>query len=98
MKAAAGTDLAKADRLVTSGPYAVCRNPMYVGWWMLQAGIGVAAGSTWILTTVPVVAAAVHRDVVREERRLTERFGDEYLEYCAAVGRYVPKNRYIRTK
>jgi protein-S-isoprenylcysteine O-methyltransferase Ste14 len=70
LKAAGSTDLAAPERLVTTGPYALSRNPMYVGWALLQLGIGVAAGSGWVLATLPLVGAAVHRDVVREERRL----------------------------
>jgi protein-S-isoprenylcysteine O-methyltransferase Ste14 len=64
---------------------------MYVGWMLLQLGIGAAARSGWILATLPLAGAAVHRDVVSEERRLTETFGDEYQQYCATVGRYLPK-------
>jgi protein-S-isoprenylcysteine O-methyltransferase Ste14 len=91
LKAAGTTDLAEPDSLVTSGPYASSRNPMYVGWALLQLGIGVAAGSGWILATLPLVGAAVHRDVKLEERRLEKKFGDEYHQYCATVGRYLPK-------
>lgn len=91
LKAAGSTDLTKPQRLVTGGPYAVTRNPMYVGWALLHLGIGVVAGSRWILVTLPLAGAAVHRDVLSEERRLTEKFGDEYLQYSAKVGRYFPK-------
>jgi protein-S-isoprenylcysteine O-methyltransferase Ste14 len=91
LTAAGTTDLAKPESLVTSGPYAVSRNPMYVGWALLQLGIGLVAGSGWVLTTVPLVGLAIHRDVVGEERRLAERFGDEYQRYSAKVGRYLPK-------
>lgn len=91
LKAAGSTDLTEPQRLVTGGPYAVSRNPMYVGWALLQLGIGVVAGSGWILVTLPLVSAAVHRDVLSEERQLTEKFGDEYLQYSAKVGRYFPK-------
>jgi protein-S-isoprenylcysteine O-methyltransferase Ste14 len=91
LKAAGSTDLAKPDGLVTSGPYAISRNPMYVGWGLLQLGIGLVTGSGWMLATLPAVRAGLHRDVVREERRLEQHFGDEYERYAAKVGRYVPK-------
>lgn len=90
VKAAGSTELAKPEGLVISGPYAVSRNPMYVGWALIQLGIGVAAGSGWVLATLPFVGAAVHREVLSEERRLSEKFGDEYEAYCATVGRYLP--------
>lgn len=91
LKAAGATDFAKPEALVTSGPYAQSRNPMYVGWGLLQLGIGVATGSGWIVATLPVVGAEMHRDVLREERRLGEKFGDEYQQYRATVGRYLPE-------
>ena len=91
LKAVGNTELDRPQRLVTSGPYAVTRNPMYVGWMLLQLGIGAAARSGWILATLPLAGAAIHRDVVSEERRLTETFGDEHQQYCATVGRYLPK-------
>jgi protein-S-isoprenylcysteine O-methyltransferase Ste14 len=91
LRAAGTVELAKPERLVTSGPYAVSRNPMYVGWSLLHLGIGMIAGSGWIMATLPFVGAAIHRDVVDEERRLTTQFGDEYKHYAARVGRYFPK-------
>ncbi|WP_199238226.1 methyltransferase family protein [Kribbella steppae] len=91
LKAAGSTELSRPQSLVTSGPYAVSRNPMYVGWALLQLGIGVAAGSGWVLATLPFVGAAVHRGVLSEERRLSEKFGDEYWQYCATTGRYLPQ-------
>jgi len=90
LKAAGTTELAEPDGLVTGGPYALSRNPMYVGWTLLQLGAGVAGGSGWVLATLPAVGVALHRDVVREERRLEAEFGDEYRQYCAIVGRYLP--------
>jgi protein-S-isoprenylcysteine O-methyltransferase Ste14 len=91
LKAAGTTELDRPQRIVTTGPYAVTRNPMYAGWMLLHLGIGVITRSGWILATLPLAGAAIHRDVVSEERRLTEKFGDEYVQYCATVGRYLPK-------
>lgn len=43
----AGTfDLERPEILVDSGPYAITRNPMYVGWWLIQLGAGSLAGSS----------------------------------------------------
>ena len=91
LKAAGSNELTNPDRLVTDGPYAWTRNPMYVGWGLLQLGIGVIAGSGWVLVSMPFVGAMVHREVLREKRRLEERFGDEYLEYSEKVGRWLPR-------
>jgi protein-S-isoprenylcysteine O-methyltransferase Ste14 len=81
-------DLSQPERLVTSGPYAISRNPMYLGWALLHLGIGVAAGSAWVVATLPPAAGWVHRRVVSEERALAARFGGEFQRYRATVPRY----------
>ena len=77
-------------RLLTTGPYAVIRNPMYLGWALLHLGSALVAGSGWILAALPPAALRVHREVLAEERVLEERFGEEFRRYRAAVGRYLP--------
>jgi len=93
MHAAGQVDLDRPDELVTSGPYAVSRNPMYLGWALLHLGAGVAACSSWILVAFPVGAEWVHRQILREERQLGERFPAEYGRYCGEVPRYLPSRR-----
>jgi protein-S-isoprenylcysteine O-methyltransferase Ste14 len=78
-------------QLVTSGPYAASRNPMYLGWALLQLGAGLVRGSRWMIAAVPVAAAFVHRDVRGEERTLEDAFGDEFRRYVATVPRYLPR-------
>ncbi|MFG1623768.1 methyltransferase family protein [Kribbella sp. NPDC049227] len=89
VKAAARTELAEPDELVTTGVYGVSRNPMYVGCTLLHLGVGLLTRSGWVLATLPLAAAAMHRDVVGEELRLSERFPDEFRQYCEAVRRYL---------
>jgi protein-S-isoprenylcysteine O-methyltransferase Ste14 len=87
--AAAGqVDLAHPERLVTSGPYAVSRNPMYVGWVLLHLGVGVVGGSAWIIAGLPAAVGYLHRQVIREERALAVEFKEEFGRYRAAVPRY----------
>ena len=87
--AAEEVDLAHPERLVTSGPYAVSRNPMYLGWTLLHLGVGVVSGSAWIIASLPPAAGFVHRQVMSEERALAARFGEEFGRYRAAVPRYL---------
>ena len=89
--AATPVRLAKPAVLVTTGPYAAGRNPMYLGWAMLLLGAGVVRGSRWMVAVVPVAAALVHRDVRREERTLEDAFGEEFRRYRASVPRYLPR-------
>jgi protein-S-isoprenylcysteine O-methyltransferase Ste14 len=94
VRAARRVHLAHPDRLVGSGPYAMTRNPMYAGWALLHLGLAVAAGSGLILATLPAAVAATHLTVLREERRLADRFGAEFAAYRAAVPRYLPRRRW----
>ena len=90
LQAAAQLDLDRPDRLVTSGPYAVSRHPMYLGWALLDLGTGVAGGSGWVVAALPAVARRVHREVLLEERILDEEFEEAYGHYRIAVPRYLP--------
>lgn len=91
--AAGQVDLSQPERLVTSGPFAISRNPMYLGWALLHLGIGVAAGSAWVVAALPPAAGYVHGQVMSEERALADRFGDEFDRYRGTVPRYWPRVR-----
>jgi protein-S-isoprenylcysteine O-methyltransferase Ste14 len=88
--AAGQVDLTHPERLVTSGPYAISRNPMYVGWMLLHLGVGVAGGNAWIVAGIPATASCLHRQVLHEERVLAAEFTDEVVRYRAVVPRYQP--------
>lgn len=78
------------ERLVTSGPYAYCRNPMYLGHIIFLTGVALTLRSE--LAALIAVAGAVwfHFRVRRDEQRLAERFGAPYREYTARVKRWIP--------
>ena len=76
--------------LVTTGIHGFSRNPIYVGMFLLYAGIGVAAGSPWILVlTLPLAITLRYGVVAREEAYLERRFGDAYRDYKARVRRWL---------
>ncbi len=79
-----GTPVPKAatQKLVTQGPYAYTRNPMTLGALLMYLGIGVWMGSgVVIILTVIVFSGLLTFISVHETQELTERFGEEYLEY-----------------
>ena len=78
------------ERLVTSGPFAWCRNPMYLGHIIFLVGLALALQS--LLAALLTVATAVwfHFRVQRDERRLSERFGQPYHDYSQRVRRWIP--------
>ena len=89
VRAAGDVDLEHARRLITTGPYAYSRNPMYTGWALASLGAGLIADSGWLVMAVPAAAWRAHRDVLNEERQLARSFGDAFNAYRAQVPRYV---------
>ena len=80
----------QVDALVTSGPFAISRNPIYLGDALVYLGITVAFGSWWPVLGLPVAVVVMRRYVIdREEAYLTERFGPAYTTYAGRVRRWV---------
>jgi protein-S-isoprenylcysteine O-methyltransferase Ste14 len=76
-------------RITTTGIFQYLRNPMYAGLLLVLGGIGVAFASDWTLAMVLPVALILHYGVVlREERYLEAKFGDEYRHYKDSVPRW----------
>ena len=76
--------------LATDGPFRFTRNPLYI------AAIGVYLGTTlWVNSLVMLLliipmALVLHRGIVlREERYLAAKFGDEYDAYRTRVRRWL---------
>jgi protein-S-isoprenylcysteine O-methyltransferase Ste14 len=76
--------------IVTSGVYRMTRNPMYVGMALVYAAVALALGSPLALALLPATVLVIHRGVIlREERYLERKFGDEYRAYKAHVRRWL---------
>lgn len=84
-------------KLITSGPYAYVRHPLYTG--LMLFGLGCALGwSTavhWILLAVLVIV--LDAKARREERFLAARFGD-YAAYVERTPRFLPRRRATRPR
>jgi len=76
--------------LVTSGPYAITRNPIYIGFVLLYFGLAIILTSLWVLALLIPVLIVLQRGVVeREEVFLQRQFGDAYRKYQARVPRWL---------
>lgn len=82
-------DVEEPAALVTTGPYSVSRNPMYVGWSVLYLGLSLVVNTVWLFVAFPLVVATTHRVVLQEERALEREFGDAYRTYRRDVPRYL---------
>jgi protein-S-isoprenylcysteine O-methyltransferase Ste14 len=82
--------------LITNGPFAYVRNPLYVGNMMLYAGVGVMSLALfpWLLLIAVVWFYIQYTLIVsKEEEYLMERFGKDYEHYCGQVHRFLPRLR-----
>jgi len=83
-----------AGHLVTSGPFAFTRNPIYLGNTLLMLGIGLAWGAPWFLPLGFVAAFLVEKLAIRrEEAHLAIRFGPEWASYSATTPRWLKWRR-----
>lgn len=81
----------KTNRLITSGPYAMCRNPLY--FFSLIGVIGVAlVTETLTIPAVLIVGFVAYYPsvVLGEESRLAEIHGQDYQDYCRRTPRFFP--------
>jgi protein-S-isoprenylcysteine O-methyltransferase Ste14 len=88
VRTAADFRLSSGDRLLVTGPYARSRHPMYVAWTACYVGLTAMTGNGWLAVLLPVVLLLTHITVLREERRLRTRFGEDYRRYARTVRRY----------
>ena len=72
--------------IVSTGPFAYSRNPIYVGALIGLVGFALAANSLWFLVALVVLFFVIQFGVIaREEEYLTRKFGQTYLDYKAKV-------------
>lgn len=76
--------------LVVTGPYRFTRHPLYLSMAVVYAGAALAANVVWVLVLLPFAMATVQRgSMMREERYMEEKFGDEYRAYAAGARRWI---------
>jgi len=86
--------VARPNRLVTTGPLAWTRNPMYLGVVTTIAGVAVLGQSSVAGAYATLLALVYHAIVVFvEEPKLEAAFGAEYRSYRESVPRWLPRRR-----
>ncbi|MCP1199319.1 isoprenylcysteine carboxylmethyltransferase family protein [Notoacmeibacter sp. MSK16QG-6] len=76
-------------RLVTNGPYAISRNPIYLGNTLILIGLGFALNNFWFPLLAVIAAYAVTKlQIVPEEKHLAARFGKGWRQYSKRVSRW----------
>jgi len=76
----------KSTVLVTTGLFAVTRNPFYLGMALILLGLAVLLGSATPLVVVPIYILAMTKAFIEaEEKMLEEAFGDQFRQYRERV-------------
>ena len=76
--------------IIQSGPFRISRNPVYLADTLCYVGVAILLNTAWPLLFLPVVLLVMHRGVIlREERYLEQKFGDEYNSYKMRVRRWL---------
>ena len=79
-----------ADKLVTDGPYAFRRNPIYLADVLILFGVAELTKNIWFVVLAAVFAVLVTwLAILPEERHLEARFGDEFRNYKARTRRWI---------
>ena len=81
----------KSARLVTTGPYSMCRNPLYLFSWMIGMGLGFCTETLTAPFLIGSCLLVLYYFQIRcEERHLLGSFGRDYESYVAAIPRFFP--------
>jgi len=80
-------------KLITTGLYSYCRNPMLLGAFLILFGISILIGSlSATVFYIPLLIVLLYLQVVKvEEKDMELKFGREYLEYKSRVPRFIPR-------
>lgn len=83
-----GIDTEKPDKLVTTGVFALSRNPIYLAFALVLLGQFLVFPNWLLLAYLVAGVWLFHRQVLREEEYLRRHYGEEFDSYCKQVGRY----------
>ncbi len=85
-----GAQLFAGHQLVTSGPFAIVRHPMYAGLILAACG-GLLLYFTWTTLYFACFAPLMFFRARREEAALLAEFGEQWREYCKRVPAFIPR-------
>lgn len=82
----------KNAKLITYGPFSVCRNPLYAFSLIGITGVALISNHLVLIIVIPLVILLVYLSLIqREEIFLKQEFGSEFEAYCQRVPRLLPK-------
>ena len=80
----------QSDALITSGPFSISRNPIYVAMTGFYLAATCVAHTVWpLFFLVPLIAIMHWGVILREERYLAQIFGESYSTYKSTTRRWL---------
>ena len=90
LRAWAAGHLAKNERLTMTGPYALLRNPLYLGTLAAAFGLAVASRKLTVFTLVALVFVLIYFPVIEQEEAHLRKLFPDFTNYARRVPMLVP--------
>jgi protein-S-isoprenylcysteine O-methyltransferase Ste14 len=82
----------KTQEVITDGPYSIVRHPLYLFSFIGAIGVGLASENILVLASLVIFYLSYYPlTILSEEKKLTDKFGQAYLDYIKHTPRFVPK-------
>jgi len=91
LRAMASGHVKKNEELATTGPYALCRNPLYLGSIIIAIGFAIASRDLWVAIVIVLLFATIYVPVIRSEEAFLRQHFAEYEDYARHVPRLLPR-------
>jgi protein-S-isoprenylcysteine O-methyltransferase Ste14 len=91
LRAMASGHVKKNEELATTGPYAYCRNPLYLGSIILAVGFAIASRDVWVAIVIVLMFVAIYVPVIRSEEAFLRQHFAEYEAYASRVPQLFPR-------
>ncbi|HEY4932015.1 MAG TPA: isoprenylcysteine carboxylmethyltransferase family protein [Terriglobales bacterium] len=91
LRAMASGHVKKNEQLATTGPYAYCRNPLYLGSIIIAIGFAIGSRDLWVAIGIIGLFSVIYVPVIRGEETFLRGQFSEYDSYARRVPRLLPR-------
>jgi protein-S-isoprenylcysteine O-methyltransferase Ste14 len=82
----------KTQEVITDGPYSIVRHPLYLFSFIGAIGIGLVSDNILVLAALVIFYLSYYPlTILSEEKTLTKKFGQVYIDYAKRTPRFLPK-------
>ena len=84
-----GIDEKNKSELVTKGLFSISRNPIFFGIMIANIGLFLVIPNAFTLLIISLSTISINTQIRLEEEFLKREFGQQYIEYCKKVRRWI---------